>query len=255
MTPLGLARRGVEEIGAGVWLTVRGAQGFVSDCIDADDLSRDRLATALRVYVWQPLPMLAALAALIGLIVGALTSQALRRFHAEFAIEPAVARAVARDVVPLVVGVFASGRVSVELAARLGGMRLGRELDALEILGHDPARYVLAPALVAVMAAAPLHMLVASACAWGAAGAALQLGAVTPWGRLIDLTLDNETARAALTGVVKSLLFSVLALGVGASVGSRDVRGPAAIGGQATTAFTWGLLAVFAADAVWTALA
>ena len=255
MTPLGWLLRGVGEAGSAAWLVVRGARGLFLDAIDEDVLAGKRMAAAFTVFIWRPLPTLAALAGLAGLIVGLSTAQLLRRFHAELAVEPGVARAMARDVAPLLVGIFASGRVSVELAARLGGMRLGRELEALEALGHDPARYVVAPSLAAVVAAAPIHMLTAAICMWLAAGWALQLGAVLPWAHFAQMTLTTASARAALTGMAKSLVFSVIALSVGAAVGSREVRGPAAIGGQATAAFTWGLLAIFAVAAFWTALA
>ena len=139
----------------------------------------------------------------------------------------------------------------VGLAARLGGMQLGREILALEVLGHDPARYVLTPSLVAVVAAAPIHLLVAGVCAWFASGSVLQFGAVTPWPQFMALTLGDATAKAALTGMAKAVVFSVVALGVGAAIGAREVRGPADVGGQATAAFTFGLLSVFAAGACW----
>jgi phospholipid/cholesterol/gamma-HCH transport system permease protein len=103
--------------------------------------------------------------------------------------------------VPLVLGVFAAGRVSVELAARLGGMGMEREIDALTGLGHDPARYALSPALAAVVMAAPIHAVAATACALFAAGMALRLDAVTPWARYVELTLSDATARAALLGM------------------------------------------------------
>jgi len=251
MTMVASMLRGCGTLGAAIWLVAQAAKGIVWDLFDRDELAQRRLAEALATFIWRPLPTLAALATLVGLIVGVSMYQALRRFNAEFAIEPAVAQAMARDVIPLLVGVFASGRVSVGLAARLGGMQLGREILALEVLGHDPARYVLTPSLVAVVAAAPIHLLVAGVCAWFASGSVLQFGAVTPWPQFMALTLGDATAKAALTGMAKAVVFSVVALGVGAAIGAREVRGPADVGGQATAAFTFGLLSVFAAGACW----
>jgi phospholipid/cholesterol/gamma-HCH transport system permease protein len=167
---------------------------------------------------------------------------------------PGLVQALARDAVPLVLGVFAAGRVSVELAARLGGMGLSREIDALTGLGHDPARYALSPALAAVVIAAPIHALAATVSALFAAGMALRIDAVTPWGRYLQLTLTDDTFQAALLGMGKALVFLLIAATVGAAVGSRETRNASDLAEGTTVAFTVGLLAVFTAAALWTAL-
>ncbi len=250
MNPLAALR----ELGVGVWLLARAGRGVALDVVERDDLARDRLADALSRLVWRPLPTLMLLAALSGLIAGLGAAQVLGRYHAELLVLPALAQALARDVVPLVLGVFAAGRVSVELASRLGGMGLRREIDALTALGHDPARYALSPALAAVVLAAPVHMLAATASAFAAAGLALSGDAVVPMGRYLELTRADDTARAALTGTAKALLFTLIAAAVGAAVGSRETRNASELAERATVAFTVGLLAIFTAAALWTAL-
>jgi ABC-type transporter Mla maintaining outer membrane lipid asymmetry permease subunit MlaE len=244
----------VKDIGAAVWLLVRGARGLVQDWLDEDGLARRRTAEAFIRFVWRPLPVLAMLSGLLGLIVGVSVAQLLRRYPAELVVEPALARIMARDAAPLLVGVFASGRISVELAARIGAMKLDREIEALEALGHDPARYVVAPSLAAVTAAAPIQVLAAYACLWTAAGWTLQLGGVSPWGHYDQLTLTASSAYALLLGMAKALSYSLIALAVGVTIGSGEGRGPAAIGRQSTAAFTFGLLAIFAAAALLTRL-
>jgi len=254
MTAARWLRTVVMEIGGAVWLVARGARGLVQDFLDEDVLAVGRTAEAFVRFAWRPLPVLAILSALLGLIIGVSVAQLLRRYPAEIVVEPPLARIMARDAAPLLVGVFASGRISVELAARLGAMNLDREIEALETLGHDPARYVVAPSLAAVMAAAPVHVLAAYACMWAAAGWILQLDGVSPWGHYDQLTLTASSANALLLGMAKALSYSLLALAVGVTIGSREGRGPAAIGRQSTAAFTFGLLAIFSAAALWTRL-
>lgn len=254
MDPLAWPKRGLRELGAGVWLLGRAGQGLALDFAEGDQLARRRLAEALSVYCWRPLPMLALLAALTGLIAGVTGAHVLNIYHADRTIAPALVQTLASQVCPILVGVFAAGRVSVELAARLGGMQLGRELEALETLGRDPARYVLAPCIGAVAAAAPIHACVTFIAAWACVGLALQPGAVVPWGSYLALTLNDTTARAVLTCVAKSAAFLLIATGVGATTGSLEARSPADLGARSTTAFTAGLLGVFILAAVWAAL-
>lgn len=252
MNPLAVTLR---ELGAGVWLIALAGRGVLLDVAERDDLAQGRLASALRTLVWRPLPTLMALSALMGVIAGLAGAQVLSRYHAELLVLPALAKALAEDAVPLVLGVFAAGRVSVELAARLAGMGMGREIDALRALGHDPARYALSPALAAVVMAAPVHAVAATACALVAAGMALSLDAITPWARFVDLTFNDATARSALIGMAKILVFLLIAATVGAAVGSRETRSTSDLAERTTVAFTVGLLCVFSAAALWTALA
>lgn len=255
MDALAPISRAFREVGTAVWLLGRAAYGGMLDLIERDDLARSRLAAAMETFVWRPLPTLAALAALVGVIVGASSANALRIYHAELAVGGVIAIAMVREILPVLIGIFAAGRVAVELAARLGVMRLGREIEALEAMGLEPGRYVLAPALIAILLAAPVHMVVAVTAAFITTGLMLQQDALVPWPNYLELTLVSATFRAMLTGMCKTLLFFVIAGAVGAATGSRHERGPRAVGLQATSAFTAGLLGVLAAAALWAVLA
>ena len=68
------------------------------------------------------------------------------------------------------------------------------------------------------------------------------------------MTLTDATFRAALVGMAKALVFLLIAATVGAAVGSRETRTASELAERTTVAFTWGLLAVFAAATLWTAL-
>ena len=251
MTPPGVLR----GIGAASWLIARAATGIAEDATGGNALSRTRFEAALATYVWRPLPLLVALALLTGVIAGTAAVRLLSLYHAELAIEPTLVRTLCRDVLPILFGLFVSGRVSVDLAARLAATAVARETEALEVLGHDPARYLLSPAFAAVVAAVPIHLLAAAVATIATTGLMLAQAAQTPWATFLRLTLDQGTAQALGVGMAKGLLFALIAFGTGAAVGARGARGPADIGARATSAFTIGLLAIFAAATVWTVLA
>jgi ABC-type transporter Mla maintaining outer membrane lipid asymmetry permease subunit MlaE len=220
-----------------------------------DPLAARALAEALRQFVWAPLPTLLALSALIGVIAGILVARLLAVYNAETVVVGVLDVTLLRQVLPLIVGIFASGSVAVELTARLGAMSLANEIDALESLGHDPVAHVLGPPLVAIIAAAPLHMTLAGAAALLGAGLPLALGANLGWHALFGLALTRPVAAALLGGIAKTVVFAWLAFAVGSAIGARPVRRPAEIGRRTRRAFTAGLLATFAAAALWVALA
>lgn len=247
-------RRMLAGLGSAVWLVVQAVRGMARRMLAGDRLARRQLADALILHAWRPLRTLLPLAALAGIIAGIGAARLLALYSAEIPVQTMLADLLMRDVTPLLVGLFASGSVSVELAARLGAMSLNHEIDALEALGRDPVDHALGPFVAAVILSAPIHMLLSGMVAVVACGIPLHVDANIAWRAWLGFGLSHEAARAMLTGMAKVLLFALIAFGVGSAVGARPVRSPADIGRRATTAFTAGLLGIFAAAALWTAL-
>jgi ABC-type transporter Mla maintaining outer membrane lipid asymmetry permease subunit MlaE len=245
---------GVRALGTALWLSWRSARGLWRQSWAGDPLAKRSLAEALGRFVWEPLPVLIALAALIGLILGLLAAQVLYVYNAELLVIGTLVETMLRHVLPLIIGIFASGSVSVELASRLSAMSLAHEIDALESMGHDPAAFTLGAPLAAVLAASPLHMTFAAIAALIAAAVPLHLSANLPWGELLRAGYSAEAASALLTGVGKAFVFAWIAFGVGAAVGRRPALMPGEIGRRAGQAFTRGLLAIFTAAAIWVAV-
>lgn len=248
------ARRLLTGLGAGAWLVVRALRGMTRRIVAGDLLAERQLGAALPLYIWGPLTTLLPLAALAGVIAGIGASRLLGVYNAEIPVLTMLTETLLRDVVPLLVGLFASGSVSVELSSRLGAMSLNREIDALEALGRDPVDHALGPSVIAVLLSTPVHMLLAGLSALAACGLPLRMSANIAWRAWAGFALSHAAASAMLTGMAKVLLYTLIAFAVGSAIGAKPVRSPADIGRRATTAFTAGLLGIFTAAALWTAL-
>lgn len=255
MAPLALLESPVRACGTGVWLVCQALRGMARSFVAGDPLAAARLGEALVRFVWRPLPTLLVLSVLVGIIAGTSVASVLALYNAETLMIGALADVLLRQVLPLIVGIFASGSVSVELAARLGAMSLANEVDALDAMGHDPVAYILGPPVVAVVAASPVHVLLAAAAALLGAALPLHYSANVAWVDLAHLALSDRSVSALLVGLGKGLLFSLIAFAVGATIGSSPVRIPATIGRHTGQAFTAGLLGIFTAAALWAVLA
>lgn len=248
-------RKILAALGAGVWLLLRAGRGMGQRLIAGDALARRQWADVLPLHVWRPLRTLLPLTALAGMIAGIGAARLLALYNAQIPVQGALAQTLLRDIVPLLVGLFGCGSISVALSSRLGAMALNREIDALEALGRDPVAHALGPALAAIAVSVPIHMALAGLAAL--VGCALPLGLIAniPWVQWAGFAFSHDAAAAMLTGIGKVALYALIAFAVGSAVGARPVRSPADIGRRATTAFTAGLLGIFTAAALWTALA
>jgi ABC-type transporter Mla maintaining outer membrane lipid asymmetry permease subunit MlaE len=176
-------------------------------------------------------------------------------YHAELLVIRALVDALLRQVVPLVIGVFAASGVAVTVATRLAAMRLQREIDALETMGHDPVPFALGTPVVAVLAAVPVHVVISGIAALLGGAVPLTTSANVPWRMIASIATAQPALAGAATGMAKVFAFALAALIVGAAAGTRPVATPAALSAVGSRAFTAGLLSVFALAAVWTVLA
>lgn len=195
------------------------------------DWSREQLAGALATYLWRPLPALVVLGVLTGLMVGLGMAELAAHLRAEQVVGARVSVIVARDIVPLLAGVLAAGRVSAVLAGQM-----------------DEDSRATGPALTAAVLSAPLHAVTGVVAVWLTVGAVMQQDGLIPWPHYFELTLTTDTHEAVFKGILRTLTVVVAAVAAGAAAGGRaDLPVPA----RMTRGFTAGLIAVAAVSVLW----
>lgn len=68
---------------------------------------------------------------------------------------PTVAMGIARELGPVLSGLIVAARAGGAMAANLGSMRVSEQIDAIEVMGVDPIRYLVAPRIVAALLTMP----------------------------------------------------------------------------------------------------
>jgi phospholipid/cholesterol/gamma-HCH transport system ATP-binding protein len=101
------------------------------------------------------LPIMTLLSFTIGVMLAIQGIDALRPFGAEDQVVIGVALSITREFAPLIGGILMAGRSGSSLAARLGTMTIRQELDALDVMGIEPVRFMVVPALVAMILMLP----------------------------------------------------------------------------------------------------
>ena len=68
---------------------------------------------------------------------------------------PTVALGITRELGPVLSGLIVSARAGGAMAANLGSMRVTEQIDAIEVMGVDPIRYLVSPRIMAATIAMP----------------------------------------------------------------------------------------------------
>jgi phospholipid/cholesterol/gamma-HCH transport system permease protein len=97
---------------------------------------------------------------LTGLFTGmALTFQIYLGFkliNATSLVGPTVGLGITRELGPVLTGLIVAARAGGAMAANLGSMRVSEQIDAIEVMGVDPIRYLVSPRIMAAVLCMPL---------------------------------------------------------------------------------------------------
>lgn len=96
------------------------------------------------------------MAAAIGAMLAIQGIYSLKIFGAEGHVVVGVAFSMVREFAPLITGILVAGRSGSALSARLGTMKISQEIDALEVMGINPVRFLVMPSLLASMIIMPV---------------------------------------------------------------------------------------------------
>lgn len=198
------------------------------------------------------IPIVLVLSFAIGVMLAIQGIHSLRVFGAESQVVLGIALAVVREFGPLITGILVAGRSGSALAARIGSMQVSQEIDALQVMGINPVRYLVAPVLLAMMLMVPALSVLANvtALAGGALYCALDMG--MSYSAYLDQTLSVLKAEDILQGLSKAWVFGVIITLVGVSNGFAVTGGAEGVGRATTRAVVLSISWIVVADMVFT---
>lgn len=182
----------------------------------------------------ESLPVTLIVTMFTGMILALQTGIELARFGQQDLIGALVSVTLAREMAPFMTGLILAANVGSAMAAELGTMAVSEEIEALEVMSIDPARFLVMPRLAAMMITLPILTVIANLI--GNIGAAVigftQLG-VTFQAYYQHATRDVIDLKDIYTGLLKAFVFGVIIATIGCGKGLRATGGAIGVG-QAT---------------------
>ncbi len=196
------------------------------------------------------LPIVLALALVVGMMLAIQLIYALQAFGAQSQVLLAIAKSVTREFSPLITGIIVAGRSGAAIAARIGSQVVSQEIDALKVIGVVPVRYLVLPPLLALIISMPMLII-------GADIVAIFGGALFSVGKL-DMSITAYMVESfevlvvgdILQGLIKSVVFGVIIVLVGATTGFYVTGGAEGVGKATTTAVVVSISFIVLADMI-----
>ncbi len=200
------------------------------------------------------LPIVGMICFLIGVIIALQASYTLGQWGANRYIADLVAVSALRELAPLMTAVLVAGRCGSAITAEIGTMKVNEELDALEVMGLNPTKYLVAPKFLAMVTAVPavtaIAMLIMIVGGWTAS--VFVVGVETEV--YIRQTVGAIIEKDLLIGMVKSLFFGVVICWVGVYRGFQVEGGAEGVGRLTTASVVTSIFLIVIVDLVFTVL-
>ena len=196
----------------------------------------------------EAIPIATLLSVTIGMMLAIQSLYTLGLFGAESFAYIGIALSITREFAPLIIGILIAGRSGSALAARLSTMKINQEVDALQVMGINPVRFLVAPVLIGMIIMLPALTIWSGIAAIAAAGVFVSASFDTSFAAFIAQTVTILKPGDLLHGIGKSALFSVLIVLVGVVNGAVVTGGADGVGRATTRAVVQGITAIVIAD-------
>ncbi len=194
------------------------------------------------------------ISACIGLILALQMAPPLNEFGKQDIVANIIAVGVLRELGPLISAIVLTGFAGASIAAELGTMVVGEEIEALETMALNPVRFLVVPRVIATILGLLVLAVLADIMAIGAGALVGVTMLDIPWGVYKSNTLDQAKLADFVSGIMKAGVFGALIGLIACYNGLRVTGGASGVGRATTLTVVHSIVAIIFADLIFTAL-
>jgi len=193
---------------------------------------------------------------IIGLVLTLQSRPTLIEFGAESWMPNMVGISIVRELGPVITALVCAGRIASGIGAELGSMRVTEQIDAMEVSGTNPFRYLVVTRVLAATLMLPLLVILADAVALYGSALVENFKGEVSFQLYFNKVFDALDYGDLIPATVKSFFFGFAIGIVGCYKGYNSKKGTAGVGFAANSAvvftsmllFILDFIAVFVAD-------
>lgn len=194
------------------------------------------------------------LVGLTGFIMGLVLTIQLRPNLAYYGVESKlpdmVAIAIIREIGPVLAGLVFAGKISSSIGAELGSMKVTEQIDAMEVSGTNPFKYLVVTRIVATTLMLPILILLSDAISLYGCYLGVNIRGVTSFNLFYNQIFDALSFSDVIPSFIKTYFFGFAIGLVGCYKGYHSQKGTEGVGRSANSAVVVSSLLVFILDLI-----
>lgn len=185
---------------------------------------------------------------IIGLVLTLQTRPTLMEFGAVSWMPSMVGISIVREIGPMITALVCAGRIGSGIGAELGSMRVTEQIDAMEVSGTNPFKFLVVTRVMATTMMIPLLVVAGDAIALYGSYLVEHLKGDVSFALFFNQVFDSLEFGDIVPATVKSFFFGMAIGLVGCFKGYNCDKGTAGVGKAANSAVVFTSLLLFIID-------
>lgn len=202
------------------------------------------------VVGYQSLPLVGITAFIMGLVLTLQARPTMAKFGAESWIPAMVGLSIIREIGPVITALICAGKVGSSMGAELGSMKVTEQIDAMDVSGTNPFRYLVVTRILAMTLILPLLVVLGDVLAIYACYLGVNMHDNTSLSLFFYNVFDKLAFGDVLPAVIKTFFFGFAIGLIGCFKGYNSSKGTEGVGQSANSAVVLSSLVIFIIDLV-----
>lgn len=185
---------------------------------------------------------------ILGLVFTLQSRPTLMQFGAESWMPSMVSISIVREIGPVIIALICAGRIGSGIGAELGSMRVTEQIDAMEVSGTNPFKYLVVTRIVATTLMLPLLIIMGDAVALLGSAIIENLKGNVSYLLYFNQVFDALSFSDIIPATVKSFFFGFAIGLVGCYKGYNCSKGTLGVGEASNTAVVYTSMLLFIID-------
>ena len=205
----------------------------------------------LRQCYWvgyKSLPLVAITAFIMGLVITIQSRPTLVEFGAEALLPSMVSVSLIREISPVITALIFAGKIGSGMGAELGSMKVTEQIDAMDVSGTNPFRYLVVTRVLATTLMLPVLSSLSNAVALSGAYLGVNIRGQVSWHLYWTQVFDALSYGDVIPSIIKTFFFGFAIGIIGCYMGYHTKKGTEGVGRSANAAVVAASLLVFILD-------
>jgi len=194
---------------------------------------------------YKSLPLITLTGFITGLVFTKQSRPSLAEFGAASWLPSLVSIAIIRALAPLVTALIAAGKVGSQIGAELGSMKVTEQIDAMEVSGTNPFKFLVVTRMIATTFMIPILAIYTGVVSLAGSFINVAQNEQTSFSSFLVSALQNISFLDLFSSVIKAVLFGFTIGAVGCYQGYNSSKGTEGVGKAANSAVVVSMFLIF----------
>lgn len=197
---------------------------------------------------YKSLPLVGLTAFIMGLVLTMQLRPSMVDYGVESQLPAIVGIAIIREIGPVITALIFAGKIGSSIGAELGSMRVTEQIDAMEVSGTNPFKYLVVTRVLAATVMLPVLMMLGDAISLLGSWIGVNIRGITSFDLFWTQVFNILSFSDVLPAFFKSFFFGFVVGIIGCYEGYNSKKGTEGVGRSANSAVVISSVLIFIVD-------